>query len=419
MSFYDDPIIDDNAKRSQESVHFVKGIFSEKNGFAYREENPDLGVDLDVELIVGGQGASSKKFPVQIKSAVAFRKIRSEEKSYISFNFKTSRLGYLAKRPPAYGIIALYDETEQQCYFDYVDEVVRRLDDHPSREGWREQDSVNILVPLQSLDKNVLPLLHEKFLKRHQNSDMLIKEHGQKFNITFLGPNADRSEVTLNQKDPEQVAAFLETYGNFLYNEAEYAILVHLLGLVNRSRLINSSMLVFLATITYTRTGNLIDANYYLRKARKMPELMQGESKALIEYSASRVEFMKGNIDHDYFLNEFRTNADQTENYYNKLHLKINMLFFELIKGMENGKLADDIEKQVTSLGQEIEAADVAEDEKQILRCHHADSQFHFAVRAEAALYREVSFKEAMGCPMPVAEIQRRGLDLHQLIEGA
>lgn len=419
MSFYDDPVVDDNAKRSQESVHFVKGLFSEKNGFIYREENPDYGVDLDVELIVETQGASSKKFPVQIKSAITFHKIESDGDSYISYNFKTSRLGYLAKRPPAYGIIALYDETEQQCYFDYVDEVILRLDKHPAREGWREQDSVSILLPLQPLSKSVLPALHEKFLKRHQNNDTLIQEHGQKFNIPYLAANADQPGITLDQKDPEQLAVFLETYGSFLYNEAQYAMLNHLLGLVNRNRLIHSSKLVFLAAITYTRTGNLIDAEYYIRKARKMPAVMQGDGKALIEYSASRVEFMKGNIDHDYFLNEFRSIVDSTENSFNKLNLKINILFFELIKGLESGQFADDFEKQVTTLGQEIELADVPEEEKQMLRCHHADSQFHFAVRAEAALYREFKFKDAMGCPMPMPEKQRRAFHIFKLIEDA
>jgi len=419
MSFYDDPIIDDNAKRSQESVHFVKGLLSEKNGFVYREEHPDFGVDLDVELVVDGKGTSSKKFPVQIKSAVAFQRIQSNGQVYISFNFKTSRLGYLAKRPPAYGIIALYDETDQQCYFDYVDEVVLRLDHHPAREGWREQDSVNILLPLQVLSKDILPELHAKFLKRHQNNDLLIQEHGQKFNIPYLESNTSRSEITLDQKDPEQVATFLENYGSFLYNEAQYAMLNHLLGLVHRTRLNNSSKLVFLTAITYTRTGNLIDAEYYLRKARKMPEVMQGDGKALIEYSAARVEFMKGHIDHDYFLTEFRSIVDSTENSFNKLNLKINILFFELIKGMESGRFADDFEQQITTLHHEIEAADVHEEEKHMLRSHHADSQFHFAVHAEGALYREVKLKEAMGCPMPMPEKQRRAFHLFKLIEDA
>lgn len=270
---------------------------------------------------------------------------------------------------------------------------------------------------MQLLNKNVLPAIHEKFLKRHQNSDMLIQEHGQKFNIPNLESNTHQSGLTLDQKDPEQVATFLETYGSFLYNEAQYAMLNHLLGLVNRDRLNHSSKLVFLAAITYTRTGNLIDAEYYIRKARKMPEVIKGEGKALIEYSAARIEFMKGNIDHDYFLNEFRNIVDITEDICNKLNLKINILFFELIKGMESGKFADDFEKQVTALQQEIEAADVPEDEKQMLRCHHADSQYHFAVRGEAALYREVKFKEAMGCPMPISEKQRRAFHIFKLIE--
>jgi hypothetical protein len=74
MSFYDDPIVDDNSKRSEESVNAVISLFTRKNGFITRPDNTDYGVDLEAELILEGKGASSQKFPIQIKSAIQVKK---------------------------------------------------------------------------------------------------------------------------------------------------------------------------------------------------------------------------------------------------------------------------------------------------------------------------------------------------------
>jgi hypothetical protein len=52
MGFYDNPIIDIYSKTSEESLITTKQVFLQKNGFLVREENPDKGVDLDVELLI-------------------------------------------------------------------------------------------------------------------------------------------------------------------------------------------------------------------------------------------------------------------------------------------------------------------------------------------------------------------------------
>jgi hypothetical protein len=324
MSFYDDPIVDDNSKRSEESVNAIRGLFTKKNGFIAREEIPDYGVDLDVELILASIGASSYKFPIQIKSTIAIKKVRSNNEEFISYEFKTSRLRYLAKRQPAYGIFALYDDSAQVCYFDYVDDIIVRLDETPARDGWREQDHVNILLPVQVLDAALLPVLHERFVTRHRNSHLMVQEHGQKFSIPALGSKEAQATNKIDFKNPIQVADYLEKFGSLLYNEAEFAMVNQLLGSISRERLNNSPQLVFLAAITYTQTGNVIDAEYYIRKAKKMPEVMKGEGTGMIEFSAARVEFMKGNIDYAFFLEEFRKIVDDAESLENKLTLKIN-----------------------------------------------------------------------------------------------
>lgn len=72
------------------------------------------------------------------------------------YNLKPHGLVYLARREPAYGIIILYDEASQVCYYDYVEEIVKRLDDIDTRDGWREQESVTILLPKKVLNENEL-----------------------------------------------------------------------------------------------------------------------------------------------------------------------------------------------------------------------------------------------------------------------
>lgn len=40
MSFYDDPVVDDNAKRSEESVHYVTGLFTRKTALFIKKNAP-------------------------------------------------------------------------------------------------------------------------------------------------------------------------------------------------------------------------------------------------------------------------------------------------------------------------------------------------------------------------------------------
>ena len=87
MSFFDSPTVDDNAKKSEESVLKVKGIFTKRNGFINREENPDYGVDLDVELVLEAHHASSQKFAVQIKSTGKVSTVSKDGHKYISLSF--------------------------------------------------------------------------------------------------------------------------------------------------------------------------------------------------------------------------------------------------------------------------------------------------------------------------------------------
>jgi hypothetical protein len=76
MAFTDSPEVDESSKRSEESVALVKSILSRRNRFINREENPNYGVDLDVELVARNKSPLSRlhlKPPGLVTSAEGFQ----------------------------------------------------------------------------------------------------------------------------------------------------------------------------------------------------------------------------------------------------------------------------------------------------------------------------------------------------------
>src|SRR5688572_13157963 len=116
MAFDDSPNVDPSSKASEESVLAVKAFFTRRNGFISREEIPDYGCDLNVELVLEKENASSQQFPIQIKSDGDISIINSYGSKYISKSIETSRIGYLCRRTPAYGLVIVYDVKTGLCY---------------------------------------------------------------------------------------------------------------------------------------------------------------------------------------------------------------------------------------------------------------------------------------------------------------
>lgn len=404
MSFYDDPIVDDNSKRSEESVNAVKSLFTRKNGFISREESPDYGVDLDVELIFEEKGASSKKFAIQIKSTSKVSIVTHENNPFLSLEFKTSRIGYLARREPAYGLIILYDEVESICYFDYVEDIVARLDEFESKAGWREQKTVSLLLPNQKITSEELKQIHKKFLIRHQNSHLLLHEHGQRFNIPILDRDDELPDHPLNFNDPNQVAEFLEKYGNFLFSEHEFRMILQMLTKLTNDRIQSSVKLIFLSLITYTQSGNVIEAEYYLRKSSRVIEQMSEEEKGIIEFSKIRIEFLKGNIDYPSFLLKFKDLSKQTHDIENQLTIDINVLYFELASSVINEEMDFGLLQKIDGVFKKISEAEIHEEKRHLLKVYHSETQHMFGIQAFINFYNKYKIKTSLNIEIPVLQ---------------
>jgi hypothetical protein len=401
MAFTDAPEVDDNSKASEESVNAVRAFFTRRNGFIFREETPDYGVDVDVELVVKEKDASSWKFPIQIKSKKSLTIIKESDEELISFPFMVSRLGYLSKRAPAYGIIVVFDEEQQQCYYDYVDAVIARLDKHQQRVGWRTQKSVSILLPLQLIDSGSLVSIHQTMVTRHENHEKLIAKHGRKYDIPYLQVSR-QAPIETDLTDPAQAVTFLVKYGTFLFNEQEFTKILTLFGIISATTILNTPELLFLAAITYCRTGNAVDAEYYLRKIEKKKASLTTEQRGIIQFSELRLDFLKGEIDYDSFLLQISALEDNIEGVENRLLVKINKLFFELNKTAASGDFEIATKNRIDALTDEITKAYLPENQKHLMLVYHADNINSFAL--ESFLHFNSSFQlgQSLKIDMPM-----------------
>lgn len=403
MGFYNDPIVDENSKRSEESVNAVKSLFTRKNGFISREEIPDYGVDFDVELSTM-EGATSKKFAIQIKSTILVKSVVYNKDLFISLQFKTSRLGYLARREPAYGIIIIYDETSQTCYYDYVEDIISRLDGIDARDGWREQESVAILIPFKIITIPELQLIHKKFMVRHENSHLMLREHGLKFDIPTLASTNQKNENRLNVDDPAAVADFLEKFGSILYNEHRFGHVLTLLGKVNKQRILDSPELIFISAITYTQSGNIVEAEYYIRKALKLEAIFTSEQNGIIAFSQIRIEFLKGNIDRSAFTEKLKKLSSSTDHTENKLVIDINVLFFELASNMASDAFTPDIIERIIAVSKCIEDAGLTEEKKHQLKVFHSENMHNYAIQVFINSYNKNKLKDKLGIDVSYTE---------------
>lgn len=295
MAFSDEPAVDDNAKKSEESVNAVKSLFTFRNGFISRVELPDYGVDFNVELISKESGASSRMFPVQIKSTGKIALVNRSGEKLIALSFKTSRLGYLCRRAPVCGIIVLYDDSTKICYFDYVDAIVARLTEEHGEIEWRQKESVTVHLPEQLLDETALQALHYRFSQAHARNQLMLLHHGPSFGLVAYPLNIN-STPPLNFNDATQVSKLLEEFGGLLYNKQDYGMLLDLIGRLPTLAVSTSKTILFLSALTYAQVGNVIEAEYYLTKCFRRMEDFDASSIELLEFARIRVAFIRVTI---------------------------------------------------------------------------------------------------------------------------
>ncbi len=111
-----------------------------------REKNPDVGIDLEVEIVEGGE-ISNKVIWIQVKASV-----KPKTKKVISYQMETKHLKYYqnSKLPV---IIFYYIKSEDTFYYlfsqEYINEILS-----PEDTKWRDKKTKNIKFPPDSIFTN-------------------------------------------------------------------------------------------------------------------------------------------------------------------------------------------------------------------------------------------------------------------------
>lgn len=258
MSFDQLPIVDRYSENEDESNNHFRLHFCQRNGFLTSKPE-DKGCDFIVELINKGQ-STNWRFPIQLKSIDAPTFI--EKGTTISYSFEVSRLRYMLEPVPPVGLIMLYWPKTHTLYYDYAEDIYRRLLE--KREGnmaWQSKENVNIHIPTTNVVNSVsLSKIHSQMIMRHQNS-------GDR--SPSLYPNATAISESATQPESQPAKGFEELLKNeglkMFYNN-EIPKLGQLLGKTHLEIVRENSQLSLLAGITYWQMGLPVDASFFLDK---------------------------------------------------------------------------------------------------------------------------------------------------------
>lgn len=407
MAFSNLPIVDVSAKASEESVLFVRSIFSTKNGFICREESPDYGCDLELEIITNGQHASGKKVPVQIKSWQKCKIIEIDSEHFVSKAFKTSRLAYLCQRHPAYGIILIYDEPNKICYFDFVEDIVKRLDSERFDDNWRNQETVNIHIPTNNiLSFETASTIHSRLINRFEAHVALVSSHGAQFHIPNLQSNIN---ITTGE--------LLGKYGLMLISSHEIANFHILLRGLAHSEILSSKELVLLSCIVHSQIGQTIDADYFLQKAFQKLEQFDKNEQEILRFVRIKVNFLLGREENNYYISQLSELASSTENEVNKLQLEINILTFKLVQQLSIDDLDDQIERDIFHVFKRLNSLSIDEESKILLKVFQAENLNMYASSLLIKQVRQIKLKEALGIFISKDERYQIYKKINRLIE--
>lgn len=395
MAFNDDPIIDKNSIRSEKSVLAVRSLFTRENKYIFREEFIDNGIDANIELINDNFKASSKIFAIQIKSKKKVSIISYKNTKYISLPFETSRLGYLCRRPPAYGIIFIYDDDSDQCFYGYVEDIITELDNHSDRTEWRNQESVSILIPESNqFNKESVIAIHSKMTILHNSHDNLIRFQGVKYGVPVI-TYIPKSEFEFDEKDSTQVATFLSKYGWALFNQGEYNHLGRLIKCVNHID-INKPELFLLSAVLYAQIGNTIECEYYLRKSKIYLNDFTKEQTSIYHFTIIRCDFLKGEIDLSGYLNKLEEFKYEELRIENQITVEINLIFLKLIDQV-HGNFDKNIIEDINKLFLKIESKEVRLRSQILFKLYHSENLHLYALNLLMHNFRAMKLKESLG----------------------
>lgn len=351
MSFNENPKIDLYSKASEESVNETRKYFTQRNNFLTREENPDKGVDLDIELLASGS-ATGFKFALQIKSEQTIKTINRDNIKYIKYSFATSRLGYLCRRAPGFGLIVLYDDNKKVLYYDYVENIYNTISKYKKNDDWKEQDNVTIYIDEKNvLDANSISHIYTKMHQRFTNFNKMYQQTAKDYEL----PIFEFYKIC----NPIEI---LEKYGYIFFNKQEYNTLFIIIQKLQLNEIIENSKILLLAALTYSEIGLFIDANYFYKKCYDHVSEYTNEEKEILKLTELSTKYNLGEICKDTYRNELSNLKDETTNILYLIHIRLKIIFFDILKASDDDDYTKTILDEIDCIRNDLNNIDISEE---------------------------------------------------------
>lgn len=319
MAFNDNPEVDIYSKNSEESVLAVKLYLMQKHGFIVRDETPDKGVDFDVELILDNK-ASGFKFAIQLKSVEQAKLVVKDSIQYVAYRIKTSRLGYLCRRSPGFGLLIIYDDNSKISYFDYVENIVDNIDAITNDNTWRENETVTTYINTDKIvDATSMSELHRIMQNRCDSHQNMYTKYASDFGLPDFHKHV-----------ADDLDGLIEKYGYALLNSKDYHILYGYLAKLPLKSIVDNSKLVLLAAITYNQIGQNVEGEYFISKSKKFINEYSDTEKELLLIFQVVAEFQLGKIDKSVYLQKLKSIEPEIRSDANGILVKIQILFTDM-----------------------------------------------------------------------------------------
>lgn len=323
MAFDEYPKVDPNAERSEESVLKCRQFFSKKNGFISHtiDGTNDYGTDITCQIIENNN-VKPYQFPIQIKSKISYPEKILEKQSFLSTNFKNSRLAYLIKHSPTSGVVVIYDESSEKLYYDFAYEIYNRIRASHNDDSWKNQESTKILIPkLNILDVNGIQRIYSQCLNFFKNHDKLIFEHGKSYGLPIV------ENLSSNLKSPLEI---LEEIGELMFSYHKFPEILSLLDHLDKKSL-RRKKIAYLGAITYTEIGDIVEADYFFKLCNRDFESFSQKERETLNFQKFKFQFYSGKFSRSKLkgmLHDIRLSSNNIDDL---IYLRINLLNLDLM----------------------------------------------------------------------------------------
>lgn len=371
------------------------------SGFLLRRDVPDYGCDFDAELIQ--EGASNWRVPIQLKSIANPDFV--ENGKFLSYSFSTSRLGYLIRRLPAGGLVAIYSEKDENIYYELADIIFQALKKERETDEWMSNAKVNIRIPANNiLDETSAAAIHNMFFGRFQRAQLMQRSHGNNYDLPQVNMDANAPYDFNNLEDVKKA---IMSFGLFLLNRSDLTMVYGMVSRIPSMEIYADKDLLIAAAMANIEVGHHIEGLVFIDRLNRTMQLKDAE-KHMIRFSELKAQLSLARITTIQFIDAARELSKEIKEGPNQVVLEINLTFYELLKPDALVRPPLEILNSIGNVFKKIEKLDIDEGNKYLLEIWNAENLATLTSLQRFNILAEIQLLELMKVELSIEEKNRR-----------